>query len=241
MNCLEATLYPSLTLALLGENYVKKFGVKKGVWAGGDIYLSGRWFTPWRHINDVDRSLLEKIQPLLERYGDCVGISISPGDEDLLFVVAFLTQNTDYHINVLRWARALFQQSEDLSQLAKMAMGGSYQLQKLPHAITHFLELGRPRDRKTLLRIGGVGPKVADLYLLFTGEVTAAPVDKHFTRLAPRFGLAGRPPDGRYCRRYHCGYCPLAGVCLRDLAYRRLGRLAGWVQTVAYLIDKYKY
>ncbi|MGB9705213.1 MAG: DNA lyase, partial [Pyrobaculum sp.] len=30
MNCLQLTLYPSLTLTLLDENYVKKFGVKKG-------------------------------------------------------------------------------------------------------------------------------------------------------------------------------------------------------------------
>jgi len=240
MNCLDLTLYPSLVLALLDGNYVKKFGVKKGVWAGDDIYMSGRWYSPWRYVNEVDRAAADYIQPLLEEYGDCVGISTSPGDEDLLFVVAFLTQNTNYHVNVLRWANALFSKSEDIRAAAANApkVGRSYQLAKLPEAVADYIRLGKPRDRLTLLKIKGVGPKVADLYLLYTGDTTAAPVDKHFTRIAPRLGLKGEPPRAEHCRRYECGSCPLADRCLRYRAYAAFGRLAGWVQTVSYLIDK---
>ncbi len=240
MNCLDLTLYPSLTLALLGDNYVKKFGVKKGVHAGDDPHLSGRWYSPWRYINDAEGPMRDVVHELLEKFGDCVGISISPGDEDLVFVTAFLTQNTEYHVNVLRWTKALFSRSERLEEIAEAApeVGRSYQLRRLPDAVRGYLALGRPRDRAALLRIKGVGPKIADLFLLFTGDTTSAPVDKHYMRVAPKLGLTGRAPEPSYCRRYACEACPLARSCLRWQSYSRLGRLAGWVQTVAYLIDK---
>jgi endonuclease III-like uncharacterized protein len=239
-DCLRLTLYPSITLALLDSNYVKVFGTRKGVRAPDDLYLSGRWLSPWRYANDADGELRDVVHELLALYGDCVGISISPGDEDLLFVVAFLTQNTNYHANVLRWARALFSASERLEEIAELAprVGRSYQLQRLPAAVEDYLRLGRPRDRRELLRVRGVGPKVADLFLLFTGDTTAAPVDKHFARVAPRLGLAGRQPSAQHCRRHSCGECPLSSSCLGGLARSRLGRLAGWVQTLAYLADR---
>ncbi|MEM1597516.1 MAG: DNA lyase [Pyrobaculum sp.] len=242
MNCLELTLYPSLVLALLDGRYVKKFGVKKGVYAGDDLYMSGRWYNAWQYVGDVEREAVDYIYPLLEKYGDCVGISTSPGDEDLLFVVAFLTQNTNYHTNVLRWAEALFSRGERLEDVARQApeVGRSYQLQRLPPAVAQYLKLGRPRRRQTLLSIPGVGPKVADLFLLFTGDTAAAPVDKHFMRQAPRLGLRGGPPKSAYCKKYDCGTCPAAGSCLRRQAEEKYGRLAGWVQTLSYLIDKGK-
>jgi hypothetical protein len=184
MNCLQLTLYPSITLALLDERFVKIFGVKKGVWAGDDLYISGRWYSPWRYINDAAGDLRDAVHSLAEKYGDCVGISISPGDEDLLFIVAFLTQNTNYHTNVLKWTRALFSKTEDLAEMAEVA------------------------------------PSIG------------------FMRTAPRLGLRGRPPSPAHCRRYTCGTCPLAPRCLRAQAAEKLGRLAGWVQTLAYLADK---
>lgn len=240
MSCLELTLYPSLTLALLDEKRVKIFGVKKGVKAVEDVYISGRWYRPWRYINDADSDIRDKAHRLVEKLGDCVSISVSPGDEDLIFVTAFLTQNTEYHTRVLKWTRTLFSKTEDLAQIAREApgVGRSYQLQRLPAAVEDYLTLGRPRDRASLLRIRGVGPKVADLFLLFTGDTTSAPVDKHYMRIAPKLGLSGRPPEPAYCRRYTCDKCPLARTCLRHLSYTKLGRLAGWVQTLAYLLDK---
>ncbi len=238
MNCLDLTLYPSLTLSLV-EKHVKKFGVNKGIHVSRDVYISGKWYNPWSYINDVDRKMLDKVHLLLEKYS-CISISISPADGDLLFVTAFLTQNTDYHKNVLRWTHTIFKHTEDVRIIAEISprVGKSYQLQKLPRAIHDFLHLGKPRDRETLLKVRGVGPKVADLYLLHTGNVTAAPVDRHFIKFATSLNISGKPPNATYCMKYVCGKCPLADVCLRHLAYRYLGRLAGWVQTLSYLAGR---
>jgi hypothetical protein len=91
---------------------VKKFGVRKGVDASADPRLSGGWCSPWRYVNDVDRDVEPAVWGLLDRYGDCVGLSISPGDEGLIFIAAFLAQNTAYHTNALRWTSALFSRSD---------------------------------------------------------------------------------------------------------------------------------
>lgn len=244
MNCLDLTLYPSLTLTLVeksGETYVKRFGVRKGVNVADDPHLSGRWFDPRRYIGDLSKDVEESVTRLLERYAGCVGLSISPGDEGLIFVAAFLTQNTSYHTNVLKWTRALFSRSEDLNDIAEAApaLGNSYQLKMLPEALREYLST-KPRTRSDLVRIRGVGAKVADLYLLFTGDTTAVPVDKHFIRYAPQLGLKGVPPRAELCARYVCEECPLRRNCLRAQASEKMGRLAGWVQTVVWLISTHK-
>jgi len=50
--------------------------------------------------------------------------------------------------------------------------------------------------RKTLLQLPGVGPKTADVVLLFCSEKSTIPVDTHVNRVAKRLGLA--PASGDY-------------------------------------------
>jgi len=50
--------------------------------------------------------------------------------------------------------------------------------------------------RKTLLRIPGVGPKTADVVLLFCAEKPTVPVDTHVNRVSKRLGLA--QPNANY-------------------------------------------
>jgi endonuclease-3 len=50
--------------------------------------------------------------------------------------------------------------------------------------------------RKTLLQLPGVGPKTADVLLLFCSENPVIPVDTHVGRVAKRLGLA--PQNGDY-------------------------------------------
>jgi len=50
--------------------------------------------------------------------------------------------------------------------------------------------------RKTLLQLPGVGPKTADVVLLFSSENPTIPVDTHVNRTAKRLGLV--PANGDY-------------------------------------------
>ncbi len=50
--------------------------------------------------------------------------------------------------------------------------------------------------RKTLLQLPGVGPKTADVLLLFCAEQPTIPVDTHVNRVAKRLGFA--PAEGGY-------------------------------------------
>jgi endonuclease-3 len=97
--------------------------------------------------------------------------------------------------------------------------------------------------RRTLLELPGVGPKTADVVLLFCAQKPTVPVDTHVFRVSKRLGLA--PADGdyegvraslqgyysqedylevhvlliahgrRYCRARapSCTECPLGNVC----------------------------
>lgn len=58
--------------------------------------------------------------------------------------------------------------------------------------------LSKPMEeaRKELLQIPGVGPKTADVVLLFTAKRPTVPVDTHVNRVSKRLGLA--PNDGDY-------------------------------------------
>lgn len=50
--------------------------------------------------------------------------------------------------------------------------------------------------RKTLMELPGVGPKTADVVLLFSGNQSTIPVDTHVNRVSKRLGLA--PAGGGY-------------------------------------------
>jgi endonuclease-3 len=75
------------------------------------------------------------------------------------------------------------------------------QLSKIIHEKFHdnlrlILSLPFEEARKTLLQLPGVGPKTADVVLLFCAEKPTIPVDTHVNRVAKRLGLA--PAKGNY-------------------------------------------
>ena len=102
--------------------------------------------------------------------------------------------------------------------------------------------------RLTLLSVEGIGPKLADSIILSISRAPHfAPCDVHLARLVRRTGLIPdfKLPVKSLCARYICvedlaeryglSPCPLRGSCLRAILTSRLGMLAGWFQTLAYL------
>jgi endonuclease-3 len=116
-------------------------------------------------------------------------------------------------------------------------------VQKYRGDLNRILALPLGEARKQLLEFRGVGPKTADVLLLFTAKKSTIPVDTHVNRVSKRLGLAPKGGDyedvrqalqslfdpkdylavhlllimsGRkYCkaRKPLCNECPLKNLC----------------------------
>jgi len=69
-------------------------------------------------------------------------------------------------------------------------------LEKFGGSLTPILSLSSDESRKMLLELPGVGPKTADVLLLFCANQATIPVDTHVNRVAKRLGLT--PINGGY-------------------------------------------
>ncbi len=69
-------------------------------------------------------------------------------------------------------------------------------IEKFHGDLETILSLELDEARKTLMEFQGVGPKTADIILLFSGDKPTIPVDTHVNRVSKRLGLA--PIKGGY-------------------------------------------
>lgn len=69
-------------------------------------------------------------------------------------------------------------------------------LEKFQGSLNPILSLTTEEARKTLMEMPGVGPKTADVVLLFSANQPTIPVDTHVNRVSKRLGLS--PQDGDY-------------------------------------------
>jgi endonuclease-3 len=69
-------------------------------------------------------------------------------------------------------------------------------LEKFHGSLNPILALPTEEARKTLTEMPGVGPKTADVVLLFSANQPTMPVDRHVNRVSKRLRLA--PPNGGY-------------------------------------------
>ncbi|MEM2081561.1 MAG: endonuclease III [Candidatus Bathyarchaeia archaeon] len=69
-------------------------------------------------------------------------------------------------------------------------------VEKFHGSIQHILSQPLEEARKTLMALPGVGPKTADVVLLFSSRQPTIPVDTHVNRVAKRLGFA--PANGDY-------------------------------------------
>ncbi|MEM3565895.1 MAG: endonuclease III [Candidatus Bathyarchaeia archaeon] len=69
-------------------------------------------------------------------------------------------------------------------------------VEKFGGKLETILALPFEKARETLMGLPGVGPKTADVLLLFSANKPTIPVDTHVNRVSKRLGLA--PADGNY-------------------------------------------
>lgn len=120
------------------------------------------------------------------------------------------------------------------------------------------LSLPLEKAREKLMELPGVGPKTADVVLLFSYGKPTFPIDTHINRVSKRLGLAPRDGDyetvrksiqklykpkdyfalhilliqlgRRYCKARNplCQECPLKAVCLYKKCYHRFSMKIGY-------------
>jgi endonuclease-3 len=85
--------------------------------------------------------------------------------------------------------------AKTIKQVSKIIM------EKFHGDLTHMLSTPFEEARKTLLQLPGVGPKTADVVLLFCAEKPTIPVDTHVNRVSKRLTLAPRNGDYEAVRK----------------------------------------
>ena len=222
----------------------------RGLWTKVVEEWLGIWYDPLEEESKLPRSSRSRVDPLVEAYRE-LRIAISSADREYVFVSSFLSQNTSFHANTCRWVSALAETygPEFLEKPVDFSRAGSsYQLARLRKSYSIYRGMREPLDlgelRIALMRIPGVGPKVADAYLLFSRRAPeSTPCDVHLRRMVTRLGLVEYSvlPTKSLCSRYYCwveSSCPKKGGCLRFLLMRAYGKLSGFIQTASYLHDK---
>ena len=74
-------------------------------------------------------------------------------------------------------------------------------LNKFNGDLTPVLKMPLDQAREILLSFPGVGPKTADVFLLFCGNKPTIPVDTHVFRVSKRLGLSPKDADYEGVRR----------------------------------------
>ena len=270
---LSLLLYPSFTLPLFkleNRRLVKLYGYAANTVleiAGDHVECSGPgcsqevlgyWLGQWLHaIDALSKTAGESVEVLLKAYNS-VGVMASPQDIEAIAVTVFLSRNTDYHTNTVRWARKLFAEClDDRGRLdaycAKKTLpllGNSYQLKQLTEVLEDLLATLKQKYssiwdlRYELLKLKHVGPKTADAVILHAGLAGyATPSDIHYERIARRLALLpphARKPQKQWCLQAeaYCPECKWKTMCITGASISAFKQYSGLIQTIAYIHDK---
>ncbi|MEM1644510.1 MAG: hypothetical protein QXL96_01350 [Ignisphaera sp.] len=217
--------------------------------------ILGFWSIPSR-FDVIEKRYREFLEILVSEYS-WFGIATSPLDDVEIFSSIFLSQNTDFHVNVVKWVRNIMEKYGSIEALTSLELadivkciGGSYQVLNLVHALKQYLMYRdhllkkNPEEVITyMLKIKGVGPKVSHAYLVFVRKLTIyAPIDRNLISFLRNFDvtfdLIANAPKKGYCIRYPCGTCPINIGCTYYRVRNAFKVFAAWVQTVAYIHSK---
>lgn len=223
-------------------------------------YVAGYWIDIEKGLKEVESEAEKVANEVVEEFY-CLGIAASPWDSFEILTSSFLSRNTDYHKNTVKWVRTLLSklgpfEKEDGKNIIKAATSTyrqfrSYQLQQLIEVLDDLLatasniSLSNPNaTRKRLLKVKYIGPKVADSFILHSGlDQSRAPVDVHYLKFLKRHRLLEQEyayPQKGYCVKYECASCPLSKRCVYAHTARLFKSLNGFIQTAAYVMDKLK-
>lgn len=169
-----------------------------------------------------------------------------PYDKIEIFLSVFLSRNTDYYVNTIRWVRNLME-TRFLERMKPLNIS-SYQFQQLLGIINNVSSIFRsyndPLDiALKLLRFPNVGVKTVFAFLLHSFGLTQyAPVDRYYRRFLLSIGVKGRDPNKKYClsSRLNCSKCTYSNRCVYSLAMNKFSEFNGIIQSLTYIYGRLK-
>jgi len=224
------------------------------------LFLSGAWFNPLENAKKLSRRKAFFINRFWEVFPG-LSIAVNPWDLRAMLYSIFLSRNTRYHVNTVRWLRDMVVKAGDENGLARLdpkAFETSYQLVQLaeikplldgvlkeisfmPKPVSFEKDFSRLKAK--LLSIPYVGSKTVHAFGLFClGLTQLAPADRHLVSIVKLIGVLDddvEPPRKKLCLKYDCimshSKCRIIGKCVVARLMKNFGPMAGWLQTATYL------
>lgn len=155
-------------------------------------------------ILDQSLALPTLVKPKSDPFKTLVITILSQNTADRNTSVAFKSLQNNFKITPQALANAQIKLIEDAIRTAGLYKSKANAinqasktiLEKYHGSMQSILSLPLEEARKTLMRFSGVGPKTADVVLLFSAKQPTIPIDTHVNRVSKRLGLA--PAKGDY-------------------------------------------
>jgi len=173
-----------------------------------------------------------KLPECLSKY---VTLIYEPLDRELVLYSVFLSRNTDYYVNTVKWVREIATRGE-VSSTSYVA-GEFYRVKQ---AFIGVIEkrLEPVSEAIELLCIRGFGVKSAKAYLLHAYGLTShAPIDRHYASI---LGVKPRQPSKEFCAKLRLDCYKCTRSCVYGYTTRLLGPLNGAIQSLSYIYGRLK-
>ncbi len=178
-----------------------------------------------------------------------VTIPASPMDKFIIAVTIYLSRNTDYYRNTVKWVRRLFEQNCLWGKCEYSGLPGSYLLNELYAVIDDIRKIfmyknsvdGWVKEAVLLLGVKGFGTKSVMAYLLHSYGLTIyAPIDRYYYEFLKNLGFKGRLPVKNKCitASLKLDNCRFREKCLYYEAMKRFGEYNGLIQSIIYLKNR---
>ncbi len=168
-------------------------------------------------------------------------------DKKIVFLTIFLSRNTDYYRNTVKWINYILENTCLKNPYKCIPLIRSYQYKQLIEILDELLEVFRlyPREYDDiseeildLLKIRHIGLKSINAYLLHVyGNTYYAPIDRHYKLALRKIGLKGTIPSKKHCllSKLRCEACPMRLRCLYYISRKLLGKYNGVFQSISYI------
>ncbi len=170
-------------------------------------------------------------------------------DKKVVFLTIFLSRNTDYYRNTVKWINYILENNCLKNPYKCVTLIRSYQYKQLIEILDDLSDVFRRSSREhkiskeilDLLKVKHIGLKSINAYLLHVyGNTHYAPIDRHYKLALRRIGLKGIIPSKKHCllSKLRCETCSMRSRCLYYMSRKLLGKYNGVFQSISYIYGR---